>query len=58
MVAEIKWHIYGTKLRHCHPMYTTVHNGIQLWISSATLKTVIPTPLTHVCISLFSVEKC
>jgi len=21
MAAKIKWHRYGTKLRHCHPMY-------------------------------------
>jgi len=21
MAAEINWHTYGTKLRHCHPMY-------------------------------------
>jgi len=23
MAAKSSWHIYGTKLRHCHPMYTT-----------------------------------
>ena len=22
MAAKINWHRYGTKLRHCHPMYT------------------------------------
>jgi len=21
MAAETSWHRYGTKLRHCHPMY-------------------------------------
>jgi len=21
MAAKINWHRYGTKLRHCHPMY-------------------------------------
>ena len=23
MVAKTNWHRYGTKLRHCHPVYTT-----------------------------------
>ena len=23
MVAQTNWHRYGTKLRHCHPMYTS-----------------------------------
>jgi len=23
MTAEIDWHIYGTKLRHCHPVCIT-----------------------------------
>ena len=23
MVAKTNWHRYGTKLRHCHPMYST-----------------------------------
>ena len=22
MATKIKWHRYGTKLRHCHPLYT------------------------------------
>jgi len=22
MPAKINWHRYGTKLRHCHPMYS------------------------------------
>jgi len=22
MAAKTSWHRYGTKLRHCHPMYT------------------------------------
>ena len=24
MAAETSWHRYGTKLRHCHPMYITL----------------------------------
>ena len=24
MVVRSNWHRYGTKLRHCHPVYTTV----------------------------------
>ena len=25
MVAKINWHRYGTKLRHCHPMYFVIN---------------------------------
>ena len=25
MAAKINWHRYGTKLRHCYPMYTIVN---------------------------------
>jgi len=26
MAAEINWHRYGTKLRHCHPVYITIQD--------------------------------
>jgi len=26
MAAKIKWHGYGTKLRHCHPVITDFKN--------------------------------
>ena len=25
MAAKINWHRYGTKLRHCHPVYSSMH---------------------------------
>ena len=25
--GKINWHRYGTKLRHCHPMYNVVDTG-------------------------------
>ena len=28
MAAKINWHRYGTKLRHCHPVYTASRNTI------------------------------
>ena len=28
MAAEINWHRYGTKLRHCHPMYCIEKTGL------------------------------
>ena len=27
MAAKASWHRYGTKLRHCHPMYGTEGGG-------------------------------
>ena len=29
MAAKTSWHRYGTKLRHCHPMYSTVSSALQ-----------------------------
>ena len=26
MAAKINWHKYGTKLRHCHPIYTELYD--------------------------------
>jgi len=31
MAAETSWHRYGTKLRHCHPMYR--HNSVSVTVT-------------------------
>jgi len=36
MAAKINWHRYGTKLRHCHPMYmSTARSGFISPLSSS-----------------------
>ena len=39
MAAKINWHRYGTKLRHCHPMYSRVFcvRLICIWLSKRQL---------------------
>jgi len=35
MAAETSWHRYGTKLRHCHPMYKFIfQNAISILVIS------------------------
>ena len=42
MAAKASWHRYGTKLRHCHPMYS-LHRFRQwfIWNNSLFLRSVI-----------------
>jgi len=37
MAAEISWHRYGTKLRHCHPVYRARKCADTLAFSALTL---------------------
>ena len=37
MAAEISWHRYGTKLRHCHPVYRARKCVVTLAFSALTL---------------------
>jgi len=32
MAAKTSWHRYGTKLRHCHPMYTIAFSALMLLV--------------------------
>jgi len=47
MAAKTNWHRYGTKLRHCHPMYSGVLNTHQWHRDHSRLRAVFTDHKTH-----------
>ena len=47
MAAKTSWHRYGTKLRHCHPMYRRLLYMVGLIIPSATTSGWTPFPTSY-----------
>jgi len=66
MAAKIKWHWYGTKLRHCHPLYRQriyVSFFTSPWTRFNTacmvcVRVYVTVRCPSVCLSVPSVDRC